>query len=439
MSNNQLICPNCNGVLNPNEVRQGFLVCPYCRSMNVRALEQAQPTTHSSFAQQTPQNPTPPPQQPIPQVINSYQQSYAPQSNRSGGSKTWLWVLISIAAVVFICIACCVGFIIIDEITYNNENRWNNDWNDWGYTDNYLLQRPPSNSPLIGTWYRNGLPHYVFNSDGTGTRAGLPIRWYQDWDIMSYCTTPNSCRWGACPLPRSWYFDVFDGTLTLTELGNVFNMYIFTRSIESDDRQFQVPPANSPVIGSWDWALNGALFYVFYADGTGQMFNILTNQFVPVRWYQDDDIIHICTSPNVCIFGNCPAPMSWYFELNDDTLILTSLLTWEEHVYVRENPLFQPLQLPSPDSQLIGVWGYLDPELVLNADGTGNIYDGSYRGSDFRWYQDGNLFHICDTPDVCLPGRCWTPASFHFYIDNDRLTIINTIDENIRATSYRIE
>jgi len=443
MSNNQLICPNCNGTLNHNEIRQGFLVCPYCRSMNVRAPEQAQPTTHSSFTQQ-PQNPIPQPQQqPQPQIINSYQQPYAHQSSRSGGGKTWLWVGISVAILAVFCIICCVGAILIADWEYNVHHN-NPSWTEPQHRDQHLslYERAvigdievrfegfiPSGhidenglrrvTLFIQVFNRGRNTHHMFQRNWEFSANGIVLEQPDSFEeILNVDIEPGHYVFLTFDLYAPNRRQDIEVVYTPTESPYSF---LLTHNIsEIDEPEYysplQPPPANSPVIGSWHW--NGSLFYVFYANGAGQMLNLTTMEFVAIRWYQDEDTIHICTTPNDCEFGRCWLPASWNFAIVGDTMMLENVDVGEIYVYFRPNV---QLQTPPTNSLLIGNWYYNgELDIIFNANG-GGIF--ALSGGIFRWYVNGNVVFICITPDDCLVGRCPGPWVYYFVVTDNMLVL----------------
>jgi len=68
---------------------------------------------------------------------------------------------------------------------------------------------------LYGAWNWLGTEYYVFNTDGTGSMAGMPIRWrIRNNNILSICGTPDLCG-TTCIAPAEWTFVLDGNNLTL--------------------------------------------------------------------------------------------------------------------------------------------------------------------------------------------------------------------------------
>jgi len=102
-------------------------------------------------------------------------------------------------------------------------------------TDAWLLPAaPPPTQPqitqaLVGTWYWNGLPYYIFEQSGLGAIEDGPvpmsIHWSTRNNVLSICTTPHFCL-GDCTAPTNWHYALNGNDLTLTRTdmpGMTFN------------------------------------------------------------------------------------------------------------------------------------------------------------------------------------------------------------------------
>ncbi|MCL2168639.1 MAG: hypothetical protein FWB74_01275 [Defluviitaleaceae bacterium] len=70
---------------------------------------------------------------------------------------------------------------------------------------------------IEGRWNYGGTEFYVFNANGTGTMAGIPIAWSTSNGILSVCSTPDFCGSIAnCSEPERWTYSISGRNLTLT-------------------------------------------------------------------------------------------------------------------------------------------------------------------------------------------------------------------------------
>jgi hypothetical protein len=75
-------------------------------------------------------------------------------------------------------------------------------------------------SQLVGVWYWDGEPYYIFNADGTGILDvgydNLEIIWEVVGAVLRFCYTPDNCgSLDACSAPEEWQIE-FDGEDNMT-------------------------------------------------------------------------------------------------------------------------------------------------------------------------------------------------------------------------------
>jgi len=97
-------------------------------------------------------------------------------------------------------------------------------------------------------------------------------------------------------------------------------------ALDADDADV----SNHPIIGTWLWM--GSPYYVFNADGTGNMF--LTGDLL---WEVNDGILSICATPEVCrSIRGCLGLAEWYYVIDGDELHLDSTVLPDfEFTYTR--------------------------------------------------------------------------------------------------------
>lgn len=90
-------------------------------------------------------------------------------------------------------------------------------------------------------------------------------------------------------------------------------------SIDAVEEEAQQANLGSDVeiLGTWIWM--GQPYYIFEANGRGTMSGMA------IRWSIDGNVLSICNTPELC-GNNCWAPQEWYFEVDGNTLNLTSTL-----------------------------------------------------------------------------------------------------------------
>jgi hypothetical protein len=75
-------------------------------------------------------------------------------------------------------------------------------------------------SQLVGLWYWEEEPYYIFNADGTGIMDvgydDIEIIWDVVGAVLRVCDTPDGCgSLDDCPEPMEWYIE-FDGEDNMT-------------------------------------------------------------------------------------------------------------------------------------------------------------------------------------------------------------------------------
>ena len=74
---------------------------------------------------------------------------------------------------------------------------------------------PSATQSLVGTWFWQSSPFYVFESGGRGTMIGMDIRWTASNGVLSICITPDFCG-SSCIAPAEWNYVLSGNQLTLT-------------------------------------------------------------------------------------------------------------------------------------------------------------------------------------------------------------------------------
>lgn len=92
------------------------------------------------------------------------------------------------------------------------------------------VQQPVATAQtLVGTWYWQNIPYYVFEADGTGNMAGIAdINWSASGGILSICSTPELCG-DTCIAPTDWYYVIEGNQLTLTSTLLPELNFVYTR------------------------------------------------------------------------------------------------------------------------------------------------------------------------------------------------------------------
>ncbi|MCL2349943.1 MAG: hypothetical protein FWC67_00540 [Defluviitaleaceae bacterium] len=82
------------------------------------------------------------------------------------------------------------------------------------------IERAPSAAQgLEGSWYFLGMPYYVFEANGRGTMADLPIYWQTSAGILSICSTPSVCgSIAGCVAPSRWEYTISGNNLSLDSM-----------------------------------------------------------------------------------------------------------------------------------------------------------------------------------------------------------------------------
>jgi len=100
------------------------------------------------------------------------------------------------------------------------------------------------------------------------------------------------------------------------------------------------PPADSPLIGSWEYGYSDDvhLAYVFNADGTGELH--LRTGIYPIRWSVSGHVLRMCDHPDECSRRRCSDPIIWDFMFDEYGYLVLSDRN-DEHfafIYRRRNP-----------------------------------------------------------------------------------------------------
>jgi len=77
-------------------------------------------------------------------------------------------------------------------------------------------------------------------------------------------------------------------------------------------------PTAGSLIGTWDFM--GSPYYVFEADGTGDMFGS------DILWSASGGVLSVCITPDLCgTIESCLGTADWYYEFNgNDEVTLTN-------------------------------------------------------------------------------------------------------------------
>jgi len=211
---------------------------------------------------------------------------------------------------------------------------------------NTAMRSGATDGPIVGEWDWMEVPYYVFDEGGTGTRAGMPIRWSVNDGVLYICDTPDTCPRNSCIAPYEWNYVIRDDELTLSSRQTGGRVFVYTRSgtgaseetptgpevptIPEGETAPEVPYENGesgenggadeiPVgdlIGTW--TRGGVAYFVFNEDGTG------TRAGVDIRWTVADGILSICNTLETCPEEDCSAPMLWAYEFDDAELTLSN-------------------------------------------------------------------------------------------------------------------
>jgi len=116
----------------------------------------------------------------------------------------------------------------------------------------------------------------------------------------------------------------------------------------SQNDEYSITPADQTLVG--EWQLLGFTQFIFEADGRGTMGSGdlylgeelgLDTDFdvgleTDILWWTIDNVLIICSTPEICDFMSCMAPTEWYYVLDGDLLTLTSTMMTEFTIeYIR--------------------------------------------------------------------------------------------------------
>ena len=131
---------------------------------------------------------------------------------------------------------------------------------------------------LVGTWVRDQRyadSHFTFNADNTGQSGGQSHRIFLEWfvfDDILITMSISSC--GTFRSPHKHYISLAGDIVFFSFLEGYVVRYVrhsqeipFSPSVAP----CTVPPRGHPLIGQWEWRIEGSYrpYFNFYADGTG--------------------------------------------------------------------------------------------------------------------------------------------------------------------------
>jgi hypothetical protein len=206
-------------------------------------------------------------------------------------------------------------------------------------------RQPAINPALVGAWDYEGFePYYVFNADGTGQRliydetmrlTTEDILWGARNGFLSICWAPEYCGdLRSCSAPEQWDFTFADDTFTIYSRQSPGVSHTYTRG---NVVTFGNAPPQSPMpggrarsaalVGAWNWE-GFEPYYVFNADGTGQMLfydEDRTTFMADIHWSVKNGILSICSTPEHCgDLHSCYAPAQWNITLEGDVFTVYS-------------------------------------------------------------------------------------------------------------------
>jgi hypothetical protein len=171
---------------------------------------------------------------------------------------------------------------------------------------------------------------WTFNADGTGTMAGVSIRWTTDGGVLKVCATPYSCG-NVCNATDNSPYRLSGDSLAITLVGTTWNYTrmgtdtnadVFTWNHIREDNRAEMDGGTDGLVGTWIWDDMDLEWWTFNEDGTGIM------AAIPIRWTTDSGMLKICATPYSC--GNfCHATEDSPYRLDGDSLAITvDGITW---------------------------------------------------------------------------------------------------------------
>ena len=143
-----------------------------------------------------------------------------------------------------------------------------------------------------------------------------------------------------------------------------------------------------------------------------------------IRWWTENGVLLICSTPGICGNIRCSAPMEWNYVIQGDQLDLTSRqvagLSFSYTRGLGEMPA--PASEPASQqgtSSLEGTWLWLNTVYYVFEAGGG----GTMAGSNMRWWTDNGVLFICSTPGICGNVRCSAPMEWNYVVQGNQLDL----------------